>query len=140
VLSNGHAGFGGRSGETHQRKRRQGAPGRPNIAEGKTHKEALRCLKRRISDAVFARLQADARKATATAAAKGPGGQPGNHSVSRAAGSHPEHRLFGQATPGPATTIRPATTAGPAPTQPNEAHRCRAAHSAAASKKSQTTT
>ena len=25
------------------------------IAEGKTHKEALRCLKRRISDAVFAR-------------------------------------------------------------------------------------
>jgi transposase len=110
------------------------------IAEGKTHKEALRCLKRRISDNVFARLQADARKATATAAAKGPGGQPGNHSVSRAAGSHPEHRLFGQATPGPATTIRPATTAGPAPAQPNEAHRCRAAHSAAASKKSQTTT
>jgi hypothetical protein len=44
VLSNGHAGFGGRSGETHQRKRRQGAPGRPNIAEGKTHKEALRYL------------------------------------------------------------------------------------------------
>ena len=110
------------------------------IAEGKTHKEALRCLKRRISDAVFARLQADARKATATAAAKGPGGQPGNHSDSRAAGSHPEHRLFGQATPGPATTIRPATTAGPAPTQPHEAHGCRAAHSAAASKKSQTTT
>src|ERR1039458_9464073 len=34
------------------------------IAEGKTHKEALRCLKRRISDAVFARLQADARKDT----------------------------------------------------------------------------
>ena len=33
------------------------------IAEGKTHKEALRCLKRRISDAVFARLQADARRA-----------------------------------------------------------------------------
>jgi transposase len=59
------------------------------IAEGKTHKEALRCLKRRISDAVFAHLQADAQKATATAAAKGPGGQPGNHSVSRAAGSHP---------------------------------------------------
>ena len=46
------------------------------IAEGKTRKEALRCLKRRISDAVFARLHADARKATATAAAKGPGGQP----------------------------------------------------------------
>ena len=88
------------------------------IAEGKTHKEALRCLKRRISDAVFARLQADARQATATAAAKGPGGQPGNDSDSSAAGSHPEHRLFGQATPGPATTLRPATTAGRAPASP----------------------
>jgi transposase len=69
------------------------------IAEGKTHKEALRCLKRRISDAIYARLRADAREA-------GPGGQPGNHSVSRAAGSHPEHRLFGQATPGPQATLR----------------------------------
>src|ERR1700683_5067647 len=31
------------------------------LAEGKTHKEALRSLKRKISDAIFARLQADAR-------------------------------------------------------------------------------
>jgi hypothetical protein len=79
------------------------------IAEGKTRKEALRCLKRKISDAVFARLQADARQATATAAAKGPGGQPGNDSDSSAAGLHPEHRLFGQATPEPGPTLRPAT-------------------------------
>ena len=49
------------------------------VAEGKTHKEALRCLKRRISNAGYARLRADARKG-------GPGGQPGSHSVSRAAG------------------------------------------------------
>jgi transposase len=35
------------------------------IAEGKTPKEALRALKRRISDAIFARLQADARQAAA---------------------------------------------------------------------------
>jgi hypothetical protein len=80
-------------------------------AEGKTHKEALRCLKRRISDTVFARLQADARKATATAAAKGPRGQPGNDSDSSAAGSHPERQLFGQATPEPSPTLRPATPA-----------------------------
>jgi transposase len=40
------------------------------VAEGKTHKEALRCLKRRISDAIFARLQADARR-TAPAARAG---------------------------------------------------------------------
>jgi transposase len=77
------------------------------LAEGKTHKEALRALKRRISDAIYAALQADARRAAATCP-KGPGGQPGNHSVSRAAGSHPKRRLFGQATPGPHTTLRPA--------------------------------
>ena len=74
------------------------------IAAGKTHKEALRCLKRRISDAIYTRLRADARQATACA--KDPGGQPGNHSISRAAGSHPEHRLFGQATPGPEASLR----------------------------------
>jgi transposase len=88
------------------------------IAEGKTHKEALRSLKRRISDAIFARLQADARHA-AKAPVKGPGGQPGNDSASSAAGSHPARRLFGQATPGPATTIRPGPTAGtPTPPKP----------------------
>ncbi len=85
------------------------------LAEGKTPKEALRALKRQISDAIFACLQADAQRAAA-AAAKSPGGQPGNGSASSAAGSHPEHRLFGQATPGPAT--HPTTPAGadtPAP-------------------------
>jgi transposase len=81
------------------------------IAEGKTHKEALRSLKRRISDAIYARLQADARQG-AQAPATGPGGQPGNDSASSAAGSHPARQLFGQATPGPETTIRPDTTAG----------------------------
>jgi transposase len=79
------------------------------IAEGKTHKEALRCLKRRISDAIYTRLRADARL-------MGPGGQPGNHAVSRAASSHPARQLFGQATPGPQPTLR-ATTA-PTPAMP----------------------
>ncbi len=45
------------------------------LAEGKTPKEALRCLKRRVSDAIYARLQADARRA---AAAPGPGAREGN--------------------------------------------------------------
>lgn len=76
------------------------------IAGGKTHKEALRCLKRRISDAIYARLRADALK-TITAINAGPGGQTGNDSDSSAAGSHPARQLFGQATPGPATTLRP---------------------------------
>jgi transposase len=43
------------------------------LAEGKTRKEALRSLKRQISDAVFTRLRADARRATAQV--KDPGGQ-----------------------------------------------------------------
>lgn len=79
------------------------------IAEGKTRKEALRALKRKVSDAIFARLQADARRAAASGKNTGPGGQPGSDSVASAAGSHPETRLFGQATPGPVTSLRPAT-------------------------------
>jgi transposase len=89
------------------------------IAEGKTHKEALRCLKRRISDAIYARLRADARHAAA-AAPKDPGGQPGNDSDSSAAGSHPGHRLFGQATPGPGASLRAVAAPTPAipPSEP----------------------
>jgi transposase len=93
------------------------SPGRAyydkKLAEGKTGKEALRCLKRQISDAIFACLQADARRAATAALEKSPGGQPGNHSASRAAGSNPEHRRFGQATPGPAT--HPTTPIAPFP-------------------------
>ena len=40
------------------------------LAEGKTHKEALRSLKRRISNAIYGGLQADARQARPTG---GPG-------------------------------------------------------------------
>jgi transposase len=76
------------------------------LAEGRTPKEALRSLKRRISNAVYATLRADARHA---AAETGPGGQPGNDSASSAAGSHPARQLFGQATPEPS----------PQPTTPN---------------------
>jgi transposase len=70
------------------------------IAEGKTGKQALRALKRQISDAICRRLRADAARR-----AQGPGRQPGNDSVASAAGSPPERRLFGQATPGPAPTL-----------------------------------
>jgi transposase len=43
------------------------------LAEGKTHREALRSLKRQVSDAVFTRLRTDARRAQAQA--RDPGGQ-----------------------------------------------------------------
>jgi transposase len=69
------------------------------LAGGKTAKEALRSLKRQVSNAIFACLQADARRAAARAG--DPGGQLGNGSVASAAGLHPRRRLFGQATPGP---------------------------------------
>ena len=57
--------------------------------------EALRALKRQVSDAVFARLRADAQRAAARA--KDPGGQQGNDSATSAAGSHPRRRLTPQA-------------------------------------------
>jgi len=67
------------------------------LAEGKTLKEAMRALKRQVSDAIFTRLRADARRAAAQA--QNPGGQPGNDTDASAAGLHPAHRLFGQAAP-----------------------------------------
>ena len=69
-------------------------------AGGKSSMEAMRCLKRRLSDTVYRTMLADLAKHTAT----GPGGQKGNDSDSSATGSQPQHRLFGQATPGPATS------------------------------------
>jgi len=74
-------------------------------AEGKTPEEALRAVKRQISDAICRCLKAGAAR-IAAASVQGPGGHAGNDSVASAAGSHPERRLFGQATPGPATTLR----------------------------------
>ena len=102
------------------------------IAEGKTPKEALRALKRQISDAIYKHLTADAARAAA-AGAQGPGGQPGNDSVASAAGSHPERQLFGQATPGPVTTLRrpadqqkgPAHAPGKRPPEPLDTKRHR---------------
>jgi transposase len=93
------------------------------LAEGKTAKEALRALKRQVSDALYKHLRADAARSAGS-----PGGQPGNDSVASAAGSHPEHQLFGQATPGPAPTLRSTpregharTSAGPGAARPGGA-------------------
>jgi transposase len=81
------------------------------LAEGKTAKEALRSLKRQVSNAIFACLQADARRAAARDGS--PGGQAGNGSVASAAGSHPRCRLFGQATPGPGHHTTTAASGSP---------------------------
>jgi transposase len=47
---------------------RGGAYYRKKIAEGKSRKEALRCLKRRISDAIFRSLLADSQAPSRSAA------------------------------------------------------------------------
>ena len=47
---------------------RGGSYYRKKIAEGKSHKEALRCLKRRVCDAVFRSLMADSKAASRSAA------------------------------------------------------------------------
>jgi transposase len=74
-------------------------------ANGKRPMEAMRCLKRRLSDTVYRTMLNDLTQHTAEhqteQAGTGPGGQRGNDSDSSATGSQPQHRLFGQATPGP---------------------------------------
>ena len=74
-------------------------------AEGKTAKEAIRALKRRISDLIYARLVADAKAAGTWRS--GPGGQPGNDTQSSATGSHPDkpalRRSHSRTTPHPTT-------------------------------------
>ncbi len=57
MLSNGHAGFGGRPEETDQPKDWHRASGRPNRAEGKRHHQALIALSRRRINVLYAILR-----------------------------------------------------------------------------------
>jgi len=77
------------------------------LAEGKTGKEALRSLKRRISDLLYARLLDDARR-NDNAREGGPGGHTGNVSASSAAGSHPATPTLRKSHS--RTTTKPTTT------------------------------
>ena len=76
---------------------------RRKLAEGKTPMEALRCLKRRLSDAVYRQLVADAQRSRASDEA-GPGGHCGATQESSAVDLHPAHRHFGSATSRTRTT------------------------------------
>ena len=86
------------------------------VAAGKTPMEAMRALKRRLSDVVFRQIMADAR-----AAQTGPGGHLGAATDSSAAGSHPDAGSSDKSLPGPATSdptpasrlIPPVTPAAP---------------------------
>jgi transposase len=85
---------------------------RRKLAAGKTPLEAMRCLKRRISDALYRQLRADAEAARLGGVDTGPGGHCGASLTSSAAGSHPPTGTSDQPLPGPAsTTLRPTATA-----------------------------
>ena len=92
---------------------------RRKLAEGKTRMEAMRCLKRRISDAVYRQLLADAHAAataadneetdqTAPGVVTGPGGHCGASHQSSAVDLPPHIDTSDQPLPGPAKeTLRP---------------------------------
>jgi transposase len=81
---------------------RQDTPGRTYYlrkrSEGKSHREALRCLKRRLSDAIYRQLVNDATAAQGA----GPAGHAGTALMSSAAGSHPYTGTSDQSLTGPA--------------------------------------
>jgi len=79
-------------------------------AEGKKPMEAMRCLKRRISDALYRQLLADAQPAQLEGVDAGPGGHRGASHTSSAAGSHPHTGTSDQPLPGPAPATLPAST------------------------------
>ena len=78
---------------------------RRKLAAGKTRMEAMRCLKRRISDALYRQLVADAR-----ARETGPGGHCGASHTSSAVDLPPHIDTSDQPLPGPAhPTLQPTS-------------------------------
>jgi transposase len=77
-------------------------------ADGKTSMEAMRCLKRRLSDVVYRQLLADSLRPLGA----GPGGHSGTTVQSSVADSHPDIDTSDQSLPGPATSKPRADLAG----------------------------
>ena len=69
------------------------------VAAGKTTMEAMRCLKRRLSDIVYKQMRDDAQRV-----ATGPGGHVGATTDSSAVNSNPDVDASEKSCPGPATT------------------------------------
>ena len=94
-------------GRTYYRRKR---------AEGKKAMEAMRCLKRRISDVVYRQLVADAHHQTLASVepiGAGPGGQCGASQESSAVDLPPHIDTSDQPLPGPAKpTLRPDARSG----------------------------
>jgi transposase len=75
------------------------------VGDGKTSMEAIRTLKRHLSDAIYRQMILDAQRAGTS-----PGGQTGNDSVSSATGSQPSAGSSDKPLPGPVTS-HPRTAA-----------------------------
>jgi transposase len=89
---------------------------RRKLAAGKTRMEAMRCLKRRISDALYRQLLDDARATAARAAGAGPGGHCGATLDSSAVDLPPQIDTSDQPLPGPAEpTLQPPARARKTP-------------------------
>ena len=71
-------------------------------AEGKKSLEAIRCLKRRISDAIYRQLLEDAQRAAGEDVGTGPGGHCGASQESSAVDLPPHIDTSDQPLPGPA--------------------------------------
>jgi transposase len=108
---------------------RHDTPGRAyyrrKLAAGKTPLEAIRCLKRRLSDAVYRQLVNDADLRTSPDISAGPGGHRGATLQSSAVDLHPPIDTSDQPLPGPARpTLQPriptrkTRTKTPLPTTP----------------------
>jgi transposase len=84
---------------------------RRKLAAGKSRMEAMRCLKRRISDAVYRQLLADARATQTEPTGAGPGGHCGASQESSAVDLPPHIDTSDQPLPGPAQpTLQPSKT------------------------------
>ena len=92
------------------------------LAEGEARKEALRALKRRLSDAVWRQLQTDLAPLTTRARED----TRDDSSIQRGR-LNPEHRHFGPVTPGPPTLRPPKAPLRRAPTDPLTTKRLRSA-------------
>ena len=79
-------------------------------AEGKKSLEAIRCLKRRISDAIYRQLLQDAQRDTGEDGGTGPGGHSGATLQSSAVDLPPHIDTSDKPLPGPAQpTLQPTS-------------------------------
>ena len=95
---------------------------RRKLAAGKTRMEAMRCLKRRISDAVYRQLLADAEQPALTGRRCRSGRALRGVTEIQRGRLTPAHRHFGSATPGPATTTLRRTSHSPEEPNPRGPH------------------